>query len=133
MRWLSIFFGCVLACACTGHDEVVSASRSARTPWALPAASDGTLSFTNGLDYAVTLTRARLHVGAIYLNQSVPSSGSQETSCVLPDIYVAQVIGPLEVNALLERLATLPPSRRRHRARSQGGRVVADGRRRQHH
>jgi hypothetical protein len=98
MRWLSLF-GCALACACTGTTGGERSSFSADAVGSA-AASDGTLSFTNGLDYAVTLTRARLHVGAIYLNQSVPSSGSQETSCVLPDIYVAQVIGPLDVDAL---------------------------------
>jgi len=41
-----------------------------------------------------------LHVGAIYLNQTVPSSGAQETSCVLPGIYVAEVFGPLDIDAL---------------------------------
>jgi hypothetical protein len=86
-------------CACSGTTggERTSFNVVAFGP---SAVDSGALEFTNGLGYAVTLTRAQLHVGAIYLNQSVPSSGSQETSCVLPGIYVAQVFGPLTVDAL---------------------------------
>src|ERR1041384_843075 len=38
------------------------------------------LGFSNGR-FRVTLTRARLHVGAVYLNRNVPTSGAQATSC----------------------------------------------------
>jgi hypothetical protein len=48
----------------------------------------------------VTLTRATLHIGAVYLNRSVPSSGAQETSCVLPGIYSGQVTSPIDVDVL---------------------------------
>jgi hypothetical protein len=50
--------------------------------------------------YQVTLTRATLHVGALYLNRSVPSSGSQAQACVLPGIYSGQVTVPLTVDVL---------------------------------
>ena len=63
-------------------------------------ATGGPLHFLNDIGYDVTLTRAKLHVGAMYLNQTVPTSGSQETGCTLPGIYVAQVPGSLEVDAL---------------------------------
>jgi hypothetical protein len=63
-------------------------------------ATGTSLEFTNGLGYHVVLTRARLHIGSIYLNQTVPSSGSQATACILPGIYVAQVLGALDVDAL---------------------------------
>ena len=72
------------------------------------ATSGHTLSFDNAFGYHVTLTRARLYVGAIYLNQSVPSSGAQETACVLPGIYVAEVFGPLEVDALSAAQQSFP-------------------------
>jgi hypothetical protein len=85
------------ACAGTTGGEHTSFVAEASGP---SSAADGSLAFTNGLGYQVTLSRARVHVGAIYLNQSVPSSGSQETSCILPGIYVAQVFGPLDVDAL---------------------------------
>jgi len=63
-------------------------------------ASGTSLDFTNGLNYHVLLTRARLHVGAVYFNQSVPSSGAQATGCFLPGNYVGQVLGSLDVDAL---------------------------------
>src|SRR5437016_2534665 len=49
------------------------------------------LVFTNGHGFAVTLTRAHLHVGAVYLNRSVPTAGAQSQSCILPGIYVGEV------------------------------------------
>lgn len=49
------------------------------------------LAFQNGLGFDVSLTQATLHVGAVYMNRAVPVSGSQETNCVLPSLYVAQV------------------------------------------
>jgi hypothetical protein len=89
----------LLACACTGTTGGARSSFSAEARGSTDA-DGGVLGFSNGLGYHVTLRSARLHVGAIYLNQSVPSSGSQETSCILPGTYVAQVTGPLEVDAL---------------------------------
>ena len=61
--------------------------------------------FDSGRGYHVTLTRATLHVGAVFLNRSVPIAGAQATSCVLPGIYVGQVVPPsgglgLDVDAL---------------------------------
>jgi hypothetical protein len=63
-------------------------------------ASGTSLEFTNGLSYHVLLTRARLHVGAVYFNQSVPTSGAQAAGCFLPGIYVGQVPGSVDVDAL---------------------------------
>ncbi len=48
----------------------------------------------------VVLTKATLHVGALYLGQSLPVSGAQNTSCVLPGTYVAQVTSGLDVDLL---------------------------------
>jgi hypothetical protein len=64
------------------------------------AAAGQPLIFTNGHGYQVSLTKATLHVGAVYLNRSVPSSGSQAQGCVLPGIYSGQVTVPLTVDAL---------------------------------
>jgi hypothetical protein len=58
------------------------------------------LVFTNAQGYQVTLTRARLHVGALYLNRSVPISGGQSLPCILPGIYAGQVTSALELDAL---------------------------------
>jgi hypothetical protein len=43
-------------------------------------AQAGPLVFSNG-KFMITLLRAKLHVGAIYLNRNVPTSGAQPTSC----------------------------------------------------
>jgi hypothetical protein len=56
--------------------------------------------FENQRGYVVTLTKATLHVGAVYLNHSTPTSVAQDTSCYLPGIYVAEVPGGLDVDVL---------------------------------
>jgi hypothetical protein len=71
-------------------------------------ATGGPLTFTNSVGYRVTLTRATLHMGAIYLNQTVPTSGSQESGCILPGIYVAQVPSSLNVDTLSPTLQAFP-------------------------
>ena len=58
------------------------------------------LVFTNARGWQVTLTRARLHVGALYLNQSVPTSGAQAQGCVLQGIYSGQVTEGMDVDTL---------------------------------
>jgi hypothetical protein len=57
-------------------------------------------AFTSGRGYSVTLTRVKVHLGAVYLNRSLPVSGAQSTSCTLPGLYVAQVTQGLDVDAL---------------------------------
>jgi hypothetical protein len=57
-------------------------------------------SFTSGRGYAVTLSRAELFVGAIYLNQSNPADWALETACTLPGIYSGEVRGGLNIDAL---------------------------------
>jgi hypothetical protein len=53
-----------------------------------------------GLGWHVELSTAKLHLGAVYLNLAVPISGSQETNCILPGIYTAEDLSPLDVDAL---------------------------------
>jgi hypothetical protein len=66
-----------------------------------PAASDGQgYSFESGRGYAVSLTRARVHVGAVYLNRGRATSVASDTSCTLAGIYVAEVTSGLDVDAL---------------------------------
>jgi hypothetical protein len=51
--------------------------------------------------FAVTLTRATLTVGGVYLNRAVPTSVSNSsTTCTLPGIYSAEVPAVLDVNLL---------------------------------
>lgn len=48
----------------------------------------------------VALTEATLHIGAIYLDQSKPTSGAGATSCTLDGTYVAQQVSALDVDLL---------------------------------
>ncbi|HVZ35528.1 MAG TPA: hypothetical protein VG963_24050 [Polyangiaceae bacterium] len=63
-------------------------------------ATGGPLTFTSGFGADITLTSARLHLAAVYLNQSVPASGAASEPCISPGIYVAEVFGPLDVDLL---------------------------------
>jgi hypothetical protein len=94
---LALVLALTVSCGGTTGGGRVSFTAAAAGP---AEVSGGTLQFTNSQGYRVVLTRAWLHIGSVYLNQSVPASGSQGTACVLPGIYVAQVLGALDVNAL---------------------------------
>lgn len=64
------------------------------------AAASGPADAVKGKPYAfdlggarVTLTRASLHVGALYLTQSVPTSGGGPAPCTLPGTYDGVFVG----------------------------------------
>jgi hypothetical protein len=66
-----------------------------------PVSADGeSYAFVSGRGYEVRLSRARVHVGAVYLNRAVATSVSQDTSCTLAGIYVAEVTSGVVVDAL---------------------------------
>jgi hypothetical protein len=90
-------FCCLLwSCGSTGGEHLVFSAYASG-----PANANGTsLEFTNGFDFHVVLTRARLHIGAVYLNQTFPSSGTQESSCISSGIYTGEVLGGVDVDAL---------------------------------
>jgi hypothetical protein len=90
-------------------------------------ASGGSLEFTNGLGYHVVLTRARLHIGALFLNQTVPSSGAQATGCVLPGIYVGEVLGSLDVDALSSAAQPFPVDGDANAIRARAGELWLTG------
>lgn len=56
--------------------------------------------FTTPAGYEVTLSRARVHVGALYFNQQNPQSYTLEQACVEDGIYSGEVRGGLDVDAL---------------------------------
>ena len=86
------------ACVGTTGGDVVD------FPVAAAGAADATpgkpYELVNDRGWHVVLTRATLHVGALYLGQSLPVSGAQNTSCVLPGTYVAQVTTGVDVDLL---------------------------------
>jgi len=90
----------VLAPACVGTTgfDVIDFPAAAAGPESAVAAKP--LDFTNDRGWHVVLTKAKLHIGALYLSQSQPVSGAQATTCVLPGTYVAQVTTGLDVDLL---------------------------------
>ena len=96
----------VTACVGTTGGDLVTFSAFASGP--RDADPTRAFEFDTGRGWHVSLTRASLHVGAVYLNRATPSSGAQATSCVLPGIYVAQVTSGLDVDALSPTLQRFP-------------------------
>ena len=87
-----VLAACALgACGTTGGDlvqfDVVARGAGAALP-------------DNALGWHVELSRAVLHIGAVYLNRSAPNSGSQATACILPGVYTAQELSALDVDVL---------------------------------
>jgi hypothetical protein len=72
------------------------------------AGADGASSLDTALGWHVVLTKAKLHLGAVYLNRSVPISGSQETACILPGIYTAEQLSALDLDVLSTALQPFP-------------------------
>lgn len=95
-----LLLGCfgALGCVGTSGSDLFFFDAAAAGPADADPAKPFT--FTTGLGYSVTLTRAKVHLGAVYLSQALPVSGSQETNCILPGFYVAQVTEGLDVDAL---------------------------------
>jgi hypothetical protein len=57
--------------------------------------------FDNDLGWHVSLTTAKLHVGAVYLNRVRPGSGVGNVPCILgPGTYVAEVVEGMDVDLL---------------------------------
>lgn len=86
------------ACTGTTGGDLLTFDAFAAGP--VDAKSSQPFTFTSGLGYRISLTRAKVHVAAVYLNRARPVSGAQATSCILPGIYVAEVTRGLEVDAL---------------------------------
>jgi hypothetical protein len=97
------------ACIGTTGSQLVAFDAFGAGPADLPpdAATHG-LSFVNGRGWSITLTRAEVRVGALYLNRSVPVSGGQERRCFLPGLYVAQVLSGTTIDALSPALQPFP-------------------------
>jgi hypothetical protein len=66
------------------------------------------LSFTTSAGWNVVLTQAKLHIGAVYLDESRPISGGQATGCYLTGTYVAQETSALDVDLLNPGLQMFP-------------------------
>jgi hypothetical protein len=92
------------ACVGTTGGELLEFTAAA----AGPVDAHSPFAFTTYRGWHVVLEQATLHVGAIYLDQSQPVSGSQGTNCILPGTYVAQVTSGLDVNLLSSEPTLFP-------------------------
>lgn len=97
---LALLAATPILASCTGTTggELVTFDAFAAGPEDAQAGQPYT--FENSLGYSILLTKARLHVGAVYLNKSRPTSVGSETSCFLNGIYVAEVTGGLTIDVL---------------------------------
>jgi hypothetical protein len=127
-RLASLLLSSLVATACvgtTGSDLVTFRAFAAG-----PADANGQpLAFTNGHGWNITLTKATIHIGALYLNRSVPVSGGQERECFLPGVYVAQVLEEVDVDVLSPSPQEFPGSGSGTEDRAVTGEVWLAGRR----
>ena len=80
----------ISACLGTTGNHLVTFRGAAAGP--ADAVAGAPLAFTNGAGWNVVLTKATVHLGAMYLVQTLPSSGGGPHRCILPETYVAQVV-----------------------------------------
>lgn len=66
------------------------------------------LAFTTPRGFEVTLTRAQVTIGAMYLNQQNPQNYALEQSCIQQGIYSGEVRGGLTVDALSPQPQAFP-------------------------
>jgi hypothetical protein len=85
------------ACVGTTGGEVVSFGAQLAGP---EGVTDHRVAFTSGRGLAVTLTKASLRVGAVYMNRSKPIPVAQEKSCISTGTYVGEVLGGAEADLL---------------------------------
>jgi hypothetical protein len=98
----------LLATSCVGTtgDDLITFSAYAAGP--ADALAGDAYTFSTGRGYEVALTTARLHIGALYINKSAPSSVTVDTSCTLAGIYVGEVTTGFDVDVLSPALQPFP-------------------------
>jgi hypothetical protein len=89
-RHAALLLLAVSACLGTTGNHLVTFRGAAAGP--ADAVAGAPLRFTNGQGWNVVLTKATVHVGAMYLVQTLPTSGGGPHACILPETYVAQVV-----------------------------------------
>lgn len=97
---LALVVSAALSASCTGSTggEIFEFDAfAAGAPGATPGEP---YIFSNAHGFTISLTKATLHLGAVYLNMSVPTSVASDTSCILPGIYVAEITTGLDLDVL---------------------------------
>jgi hypothetical protein len=88
-----------LLASCTGTTgyDLVSFYAAGRGP--ADAQPGQPYTFVSGR-FQISLTKAVMHVGAMYLDQSLPTSGAAESTCTLPGTYVGEVRAGRDIDML---------------------------------
>ncbi|MFO0550924.1 MAG: hypothetical protein U0271_21215 [Polyangiaceae bacterium] len=94
------------SCIGTTGGDLLQFKAFARGP--VDAVAGEPYTFVNDRGFTITLDRAKLHVGALYLNRAVPTSVSRDTSCYLTGVYVAELTAGLDIDALSPELQPFP-------------------------
>ena len=94
------------ACDGTTGGEVVDFTAVASGP--ADAVTGQPLAFEGASGWRGTLTRAKLHIGALYLAEAMPTADAQATSCILPGNYVAQVVQGRDIDLLSNEPQAFP-------------------------
>jgi hypothetical protein len=99
MRTVMLVMSSILCAACIARTGGSTIELPVAAAGPAVATAGQPLSFTSG-PWKVVLTRATLHVGAVYLDQTAPVSGGQATGCYLTGTYLAQETSSLDVDLL---------------------------------
>ncbi len=94
-----------LSCGSTGGDTIDFPLAAAGPA---DAVAGSPLEFSNDKGWHVVLSKATLHIGGVYLNESRPISGGQALECFLEGTYVAQQTSALTVDLLTPALQRFP-------------------------
>jgi hypothetical protein len=113
------------ACVGTTGDQVVDFEAAASGP--ADAVAGEPLVFDGSRGWQVTLTTARLHIGAVYLAESMPVSGAQASSCILAGNYVGQVVEGREIDLLSSEPQSFPTLGRGTTLEARAGQVWLTG------
>jgi len=106
----------ILLSGCGGSTASALISFTASAGGPADAVAGSPLKFQTALGWQVSLTRARIHVGAVYLTTIEPTSGIGQQSCTVPSgqaaAYVAEAFAPtsVTVDMLSPRLEFFPSS-----------------------
>jgi hypothetical protein len=84
------------SCNGTTGDALITFTAYARGP------AGASQPFTVGA-YSIALTKAQMRIGAVYVDQSPLGNQAEGPVCIVPDVFAAQVPGPIEVDLLSDQ------------------------------
>ena len=101
--WIVVAFVLAASLSCTGTTGFDLVTFGAEASGASDAVAGQPYAFDVGSAHVV-LTRALLHVGALYFTQSVPTSGGGPAPCTLPGTYSGAFVGEVRGGATVDLL-----------------------------